>query len=78
VLFVGVFLLNQAYFIDHHLLAILAVVMTTLGEAETYLAKGEDRITPRNAVLTSVLIFLIMIAALYVDYTGSHVFHLIS
>jgi hypothetical protein len=29
-------------------------------------------------VLTSVLIFLIMIAALYVDYTGSHVFHLIS
>ncbi|NJF25087.1 hypothetical protein [Thermococcus sp. Bubb.Bath] len=76
-LFMGISLYDQAYFIDHHLLAVFAVVMTILEEAGTYLAKVEGRITPRNAMLTSVLLFLVMIAALYVDHVEAHVFHLI-
>ena len=76
-LFMGLLFYDRTYFIYHHLLAVFAVVITILEEVGIYLAKKEGIITPRNAVLTSVLIFLMMIAALYVDYTGSHVFHLI-
>ena len=74
VIFIGAFLFDRAYFITHHLLAVFAVAMTILAETGVYLAKNEGEITPRNAMLTSILILLMMIAALYVDHTGSHIF----
>ncbi|WP_297068583.1 hypothetical protein [Thermococcus sp.] len=75
VLFIGAFLFDRTYFITHHLLAVFAVVMTILAETGVYLAKSEGGVTPKNAVLISLLILLMMIAALYVDYTGSHIFY---
>ena len=75
VLFTGVFLFDRTYFIIHHLLAVFAVVMTILAETGIYLAKNEGEITSRNAVLIGLLILLMLIAALYVDHTGSYVFH---
>ena len=74
VLFMSLFLFDRTYFITHHLLAIFAVAMAILAETGIYLAKNEGGITPRNAMLTSLLILLMMIAALYVDHAGSHVF----
>ncbi len=74
VLFMSLFLFDRTYFITHHLLAVFAVAMTILAETGIYLAKNEGGITPRNAMLTSLLILLMMIAALYVDHAGSHVF----
>jgi len=74
VLFMSLFLFDRAYFITHHLLAVFAVAMTILAETGIYLAKNDGGITSRNAMLTSLLVILMMIAALYVDYTGSHVF----
>ena len=74
VLFIGAFLFDRAYFITHHLLAIFAVVMTILAETGIYLAKNKGGITSRNAMLISLLILLMLIAALYVDHTGSHIF----
>ncbi|WP_457750666.1 hypothetical protein [Thermococcus sp.] len=74
VLFMDVFLFDRAYFVTHHLLAVFAVVMALLAESGIYLAKNRGQITPRNAMLISLLILLMLMAALYVDHTGSHVF----
>lgn len=75
VLFIGVFLFDRAYFITHHMLAVFAVAMTILAETGIYLAKNRGEITSRNAVLIGLLILLMLIAALYIDHTGSYVFH---
>ena len=74
-LFIVAFLFDRTYFITHHLLAVFAVAMTILTETGVYLEKNEGGITSGNAVLISLLILLMMIAALYVDYTGSHIFY---
>ncbi len=75
VLFIGAFLFDRAYFITHHLLAVFAVAMTILAETGIYLEKNKGGITSENAVLISLLVILMMVAALYIDHTGSHVFH---